>query len=85
MRATLTQIFRRHYDDVVPNRRLSILHFEEAISFGVHGTLLAACDNYRRYLLDCTDYCENCAYDFHASMRQIDSTPQEVPVCSVYG
>ncbi len=60
LRVFLERIFPRAGDPLVTNRRRAILHFAEGTSPGIHDTLMAACDDYRYGLLNCTEYHDNC-------------------------
>ncbi len=79
LRATLTRIFPHAGDFLVTNRRRPILYFAEDTSPGIHDTLLAACDDYRYGLLDCTEYHDNCTDNLFAAMRNIGLSPPECP------
>ena len=79
LRATLTRIFPHAGDFLVTNRRRPILYFAEDTSPGIHDTLLAACDDYRYGLLDCTQYHDNCTDNLFAAMRNIGLSPPECP------
>ena len=79
LRATLTRIFPHAGDNLVTNRRRPILYFAEDTSPGIHDTLLAACDDYRYGLLDCTEYHDNCTDNLFAAMRNIGLSPPECP------
>ena len=79
MRPTLGRIFPRSGDALVSNRRRPILKFVEDTSPGIHDTLMAACDDYRYGLLNCTEYHDNCTDNLFAAMRQIGLTPPECP------
>ncbi len=72
LRATLTRIFPHAGDFLVTNRRRPILFFAEDTSPGIHDTLMAACDDYRYGLLNCTD-------NLFAGMRNIGLSPPECP------
>ena len=79
LRATLTRIFPHAGDNLVTNRRRPILYFAEDTSPGIHDTLMAACDDYRYGLLDCTEYHDNCTDNLFAAMRNIGLSPPECP------
>ncbi len=79
LRATLTRIFPHAGDYLVSNRRRPILYFAEDTSAGIHDTLMAACDDYRYGLLNCTEYHDNCTDNLFAGMRNIGLTPTECP------
>ena len=79
LRATLTRIFPHAGDFLVTNRRRPILYFAEDTSPGIHDTLMAACDDYRYGLLDCTEYHDNCTDNLFAAMRNIGLSPPECP------
>ena len=79
LRATLTRIFPHAGDFLVTNRRRPILYFAEDTSPGLHDTLMAACDDYRYALLDCTEYHDNCTDNLFAAMRNIGLSPPECP------
>jgi len=79
LRATLERIFPHAGDALVSNRRRPILHFVEDTSPGIHDTLMAACDDYRYGLLNCTEYHDNCTDNLFAAMRQLGLTPTECP------
>ncbi|MCH8999696.1 MAG: urea carboxylase-associated family protein [Proteobacteria bacterium] len=79
LRATLTRIFPHAGDFLVTNRRRPILYFAEDTSPGLHDTLMAACDDYRYALLDCTEYHDNCTDNLFAALRNIGLSPPECP------
>ncbi len=79
LRATLSRIFPRAGDNLVTNRRRPILYFAEDTSPGLHDTLMAACDDYRYGLLNCTGYHDNCTDNLFAAMRRIGLTPPGCP------
>ena len=79
LRPTIMRIFPRAGDELVTNRRRSILFFEEDTSPGIHDTLMAACDDYRYGLLNCTEYHDNCTDNLFAAMRQLGLKPPECP------
>jgi uncharacterized protein YcgI (DUF1989 family) len=79
LRATLTRIFPHAGDFLVTNRRRPILYFAEDTSPGLHDTLMAACDDYRYGLLDCTEYHDNCTDNLFAAMRNIGLSAPECP------
>ncbi len=79
LRATLTRIFPHAGDNLVTNRRRPILYFAEDTSPGLHDTLMAACDDYRYGLLDCTEYHDNCTDNLFAAMRNIGLSAPECP------
>ncbi len=79
LRATLTRIFPHAGDFLVTNRRRPILFFAEDTSPGIHDTLMAACDDYRYGLLNCTEYHDNCTDNLFAGMRNIGLSPPECP------
>ena len=79
LRATLSRIFPRAGDNLVTNRRRPILYFAEDTSPGLHDTLMAACDDYRYRLLNCTGYHDNCTDNLFAAMRRIGLTPPGCP------
>ena len=79
LRATIERIYPRAGDALVTNRRRPILYFAEDSSPGIHDTLMAACDDYRYGLLNCTDYHDNCTDNLFAGMRQIGLRPPECP------
>jgi hypothetical protein len=79
LRATLTRIFPHAGDNLVTNRRRPILYFAEDTSPGIHDTLMAACDDYRYGLLNCTEYHDNCTDNLFAAMRNIGLSPPECP------
>ncbi|MCH8996900.1 MAG: urea carboxylase-associated family protein [Proteobacteria bacterium] len=79
LRVALTRIFPHAGDFLVTNRRRPILYFAEDTSPGVHDTLMAACDDYRYALLDCTEYHDNCTDNLFAAMRNIGLSPPECP------
>lgn len=79
LRATIERIFPRPGDGLVTNRRRPILRFMEDTSPGIHDTLMAACDDYRYGLLNCTEYHDNCTDNLFAGMRQIGLRPPECP------
>ena len=79
LRATLTRIFPHAGDFLVTNRRRPILYFAEDTSPGIHDTLMAACDDYRYGLLNCTEYHDNCTDNLFAAMRNIGLSPPECP------
>ncbi len=79
LRATLTRIFPHTGDHLVTNRRRPILYFAEDTSPGIHDTLMAACDEYRYGLLNCTEYHDNCTDNLFAAMRNIGLTAPECP------
>jgi uncharacterized protein len=79
LRPTIMRIFPRAGDELVTNRRRPILFFEEDSSPGIHDTIIAACDNYRYGLLNCTEYHDNCTDNLFAAMRQLGLTPPECP------
>ena len=79
LRATLTRIFPHAGDHLVTNRRRPILYFAEDTSPGIHDTLMAACDDYRYGLLNCTEYHDNCTDNLFAAMRNIGLSPPECP------
>ncbi len=79
LRATLTRIFTHAGDFLVTNRRRPILFFAEDTSPGIHDTLMAACDDYRYGLLNCTEYHDNCTDNLFAGMRNIGLSPPECP------
>ena len=68
LRATLISIFPKVGDDLVTNRRRPIMYFAENTSPGSHDTIMAACDDYRYGLLDCTKYHDNCTDNLHAPL-----------------
>ena len=79
LRPTLERIFPHAGDHLVTNRRRPILYFAEDTSPGIHDTLMAACDDYRYGLLNCTEYHDNCTDNLFAGMRQLGLTPPECP------
>lgn len=79
LRPTLTRIFPHAGDFLVTNRRRPILYFAEDTSPGIHDTLMAACDDYRYGLLNCTEYHDNCTDNLFAAMRNIGLNPPECP------
>ncbi len=79
LRATLTRIFPHAGDHLVTNRRRPILYFAEDTSPGIHDTLMAACDDYRYGLLNCTEYHDNCTDNLFAAMRNIGLAAPECP------
>ncbi len=79
LRPTILRIFPHAGDELVTNRRRPILFFEEDTSPGIHDTLMAACDDYRYGLLNCTDYHDNCTDNLFAAMRQLGLKPSECP------
>jgi uncharacterized protein YcgI (DUF1989 family) len=79
LRATLTRIFPHAGDHLVTNRRRPILFFAEDTSPGIHDTLMAACDDYRYGLLNCTEYHDNCTDNLFAAMRNIGLAAPECP------
>lgn len=79
LRAYLERIFPRPGDVMVSNRRRPILTFIEDTSPGVHDTLMAACDDYRYKLLNCTEYHDNCTDNLFASMEELELRPAECP------
>ncbi len=66
-------------DALYSNRRRPILTLVEDTSPGVHGTLMAACDNYRYGLLGCTGYHDNCTDNLAAALYEIGLMPPETP------
>jgi hypothetical protein len=79
LRPTIMRIFPRQGDELVTNRRRPILFFEKDTSPGIHDTLIAACDDYRYGLLNCTEYHDNCTDNLFAAMRQLGPKPPECP------
>lgn len=79
LRPTILRIFPHAGDELVTNRRRPILFFEEDTSPGIHDTLMAACDDYRYGLLNCTEYHDNCTDNLFAAMRQLGLKPPECP------
>lgn len=79
LRATIERIFPHPGDALVSNRRRPILQFMEDTSPGIHDTLMAACDDYRYGLLNCTEYHDNCTDNLFNGMRQIGLIPPECP------
>ena len=79
LRVFLERIFPRAGDPLVTNRRRAILQFAEDTSPGIHDTLMAACDDYRYGLLNCTEYHDNCTDNLFAGMRNIGLSPPECP------
>ncbi|MHA1601283.1 MAG: DUF1989 domain-containing protein [Alphaproteobacteria bacterium] len=79
LRPTILRIFPHAGDELVTNRRRSILFFEEDTSPGIHDTMMAACDDYRYGLLNCTEYHDNCTDNLFAAMRQLGLKPPECP------
>ena len=79
LRVALTRIFPHAGDNLVTNRRRPILYFAEDTSPGIHDTLMAACDDYRYGLLNCTEYHDNCTDNLFAAMRNIGLSPPECP------
>ncbi len=79
LRVFLERIFPRADDPLVTNRRRAILHFVEDTSPGIHDTLMAACDDYRYGLLNCTEYHDNCTDNLFAAMRQLGLAAPECP------
>ncbi len=78
-RVFLERIFPRAGDPLVTNRRRAIVHFAEDTSPGIHDTLMAACDDYRYGLLNCTEYHDNCTDNLFAAMRQLGLAAPECP------
>ena len=79
VRVFLEGIFPHAGDPLVSNRRRAILHFAEDTSPGIHDTLMAACDDYRYGLLNCTEYHDNCTDNLFAAMRQLGLAAPECP------
>ena len=79
LRPTIMRIFPHVGDELVTNRRRPILFFEEDTSPGIHDTLMAACDDYRYGLLNCTEYHDNCTDNLFAATRQLGLKPPECP------
>ncbi len=79
LRPTLERIFPHAGDMLVTNKRRPILYFAEDTSPGIHDTLMAACDDYRYGLLNCTEYHDNCTDNLFAGMRQLGLSPPECP------
>lgn len=79
LRAYLERIFPHAGDPMVTNRRRPILTFIDDTSPGIHDTLMAACDDYRYRLLNCTEYHDNCTDNLYASMAELGQRPVECP------
>jgi uncharacterized protein len=79
LRAYLEHIFPHAGDVMVTNRRRPILTFIQDTSPGNHDTLMAACDDYRYKLLNCTEYHDNCTDNLYASMEELGLRPAECP------
>ena len=79
IRPTLRRIFPTAGDELVTNKRRSILHFETDTCGGPHDTLIASCDDYRYSLLGCAGYHDNCTDNLFAAMRHIGEKAPECP------
>jgi len=72
-RAYLRKLSPRRGDALVTNHRRPILSLEEDTTPGVHDTLIAACDRYRYEQLGVVGYHDNCADNFAAALRELDT------------
>ena len=78
-RAYLRSIFLKAGDELITNRRRTILTFEEDTSPGVHDTVIAACDADRYRQLGCEGYHDNCTDNLRMALMAIGERAPAIP------
>lgn len=78
-RAYLRSIFLKAGDELISNRRRTLLTFEEDTSPGVHDTVIAACDAYRYRQLGCEGYHDNCTDNLRMALMAIGQRAPAIP------
>lgn len=79
-RAWIDGLIPRVGDPLMTNRRRPIMTLTaDSSEYGIHDTMIAACDLYRYMTLGVEAYHDNCADNMRLAMQAINVDPPEVP------
>jgi uncharacterized protein YcgI (DUF1989 family) len=70
-----TQLNPNTGDKLVTLKRRPILTIVEDTTPGIHDSFMAACDEYRHYLLELKGYHRNCQDNMAEGLQELDITP----------